>query len=92
MLAVAGSPPGMGTLPSIPARVTPLCHPHAMATHLMGPQSWSQGGAGMRVQWIYQLFLGLAGRIILINTPIIAAAPQERDEMPALQRKVLLNL
>lgn len=51
----------------------------------------SQGGAGMRVLWIDQLFLGLAGRIILINTPIIAAAPQERDGMPALKREVLLN-
>lgn len=27
---------------------------------------------------IYQSSLGLAGRIILINTPIIAAAPRER--------------
>lgn len=89
MLAVAGSLPDMGTLPStprLPARVTPFvpspCH---WVDHRAREEQGDEGSMD------YQLFLGLAGRIILINTPIIAAAPEERGGMPAPRRKVLLN-
>lgn len=78
--------------PAIPQGHLPRVTPFVPSPHHWPHTSWShrpgsQGGAGMRVQWIDQLFLGLAGRIILINTALIAAAPQERGGMPASHKE-----